>query len=538
MARWRTPGRWLEAAPQGLAVATAIVAFGFLGSRLLGVARTAAIADAFGASPELDAYWVAFRVPDLIFQLLAGATLGSAFIPVFARIRRRDGPDAAWALASNALTIVMAATAALCLVALALAPLLVPLFAPGLGEDIGRGDELTAEAVRLTRIMLLSPLLLAISGMITGILNARQQFLLPALAPMLYNLGIIAGALALTGRWGVDWGVEGLAAGVVAGSAAHLLVQLPGLAREGMRYRWRFDFGDGPTREVARLMGPRVIGLAAAQVNFAVTTTFFASRVGASAISNLTFAWLIANLPVALFGMALATAAFPRLAEQAAGSDGRALVDTVSRVLRTTLFLSVPAALGLALLREPATTVLLERGAFGAGDSAVTAAALGFFCLGIVPQAAVEIHSRGFYALGDTRTPVILTVGAVVVNIILSALLWERFGVEGLAASLAISSWLEWIFLYWLYALRTGSTGAALRDLHAIARIALAGAAMALFLGVVLPAIDERGVAASWVTTLAGAIAGGAVYLAVSLLLRVREVEDARDRLRALLLRR
>ncbi len=538
MAVWRTPGRWLEASRGGLAAATAIVAFGFLGSRLLGVARTAAIADAFGASPELDAYWVAFRVPDLIFQLLAGATLGSAFIPVFARVRQRDGPDAAWALASNALTIVMAATAALCLIALALAPLLVPLFAPGLGEDIGRGEELTAEAVKLTRIMLLSPLLLALSGMLTGILNARQQFLLPALAPMLYNLGIIAGALALTGRWGVDWGVEGLAAGVVAGSAAHLLVQLPGLAREGMRYRWRFDFGDGPTREVARLMGPRVIGLAAAQANFVVTTTFFASRVGASAISNLTFAWLIANLPVALFGMSLATAAFPRLAQQAAASDGRALVETVSRVLRTVLFLSVPAALGLALLREPATTVLLERGAFGAGDSAVTAAALGFFCLGVVPQAAVEIHSRGFYALGDTRTPVALTVGAVIVNVVLSALLWERFGVEGLAASLAISSWLEWIFLYWLYALRTGSTGAVLRDLHAIARIALAGAAMALFLGVALPAIDERGVAASWVTTLAGVIAGGAVYLAVAMLLRVREVEEARDRLRALLFRR
>ena len=534
MSGWRAPGRWREASAGGLAAATAIVAFGFLGSRVLGVARTAAIADAFGASPELDAYWVAFRVPDLIFQLLAGATLGSAFIPVFARIHRRDGPDAAWALASNALTIVMAATAALCLVALALAPLIVPLFAPGLGEDIGRGDELTAEAVKLTRIMLLSPLLLAMSGMVTGILNARQRFFLPALSPMLYNVGIIVGALALAGRWGIT----GLAAGVVAGSAAHLLVQLPGLAREGMRYRWRFDFADGPTREVARLMGPRVIGLAAAQVNFAVTTTFFASRVGASAISNLTFAWLIANLPVALFGMALATAAFPRLAEQAAAADARALTETVSRVLRTTLFLSVPAALGLALLREPATTVLLERGAFGAGDSAVTAAALGFFCLGIAPQAAVEIHSRGFYALGDTRTPVILTVGAVVVNIVLSALLWERFGVEGLAASLAIASWLEWIFLYWLYALRTGSTGEALRDLHAIARIALAAAAMALFLGVVLPAIDGRGAAASWVTTLAGAVAGGAVYLAVCILLRVREVEDARDRLRAILLRR
>lgn len=534
MSGWRRPERWLDASAGGLAAATAIVAFGFLGSRVLGVARTAAIADAFGASPELDAYWVAFRVPDLIFQLLAGATLGSAFIPVFARIHRRDGPDAAWALASNALTIVMAATAALCLVALALAPLLVPLFAPGLGEDIGRGPELTAEAVRLTRIMLLSPLLLAMSGMVTGILNARQRFFLPALSPMLYNAGIIVGALALAGRWGVT----GLAAGVVAGSAAHLLVQLPGLAREGMRYRWRLSFADGPTREVARLMGPRVIGLAAAQANFAVTTTFFASRVGASAISNLTFAWLIANLPVALFGMALATAAFPRLAEQAADDDGRALTETVSRVLRTTLFLSAPAALGLALLREPATAVLLERGAFGAGDSAVTAAALGFFCLGIAPQAAVEIHSRGFYALGDTRTPVILTVGAVIVNVVLSALLWERFGVEGLAASLAIASWLEWIFLYWLYALRTGSTGEALRDLHAIARIALAAAAMALFLAVALPAVEGRGTAAAWVTTLAGAVAGGAVYLAVCILLRVREVDDARERLRAVLLRR
>ena len=188
----------------GLAIAAAIVAFGFLGSRLLGVVRTAAIADAFGASPELDAYWVAFRVPDLIFQVLAGATLGSAFIPVFARLYRRDGAERAWALASNVLSLIMAATAALCLIGLIFAPWLVPLFAPGLGEDIGRSDELTDKAVDLTRLMLLSPFLLGVSGMITGILNARQQFLLPALAPMLYNLGIIFGALALSGPWGVE----------------------------------------------------------------------------------------------------------------------------------------------------------------------------------------------------------------------------------------------------------------------------------------------------------------------------------------------
>ena len=524
-------GGRLGAAREGLAIAAAIVAFGFLGSRLLGVVRTAVIANEFGASPELDAYWVAFRLPDLIFQVLAGATLGSAFIPVFTRLYRRESADSAWKLASNVLTLVFLATALLCLLALALAPWLVPLFAPGLGDDIGRGDELNAEAVKLTRIMLLSPLLLSVSGMITGILNARQQFFLPALAPSLYNIGIIFGAVALAGRFGV----EGLAIGVVVGSAAHLIVQIPGLVRERMRFRFRINLGDASTREVARLMGPRVLGLAAAQANFVVTTTFFASKVGASAISGLTFAWLIANLPVALFGIALSTAAFPRLAEQAADNDQRSLVETVSRVLRTILFFAIPAALGLALLREPLTTMLLERGAFGSSDTAITSAALGFLCLGIVPQAAIEIHSRGFYALGDTRTPVVLTVGAVIVNIVLSTVLWERFAIEGLAVSLSIASWLEWVFLYWLYAIRTGSAADAFRDLHAISRIAAAAAAMALFLGIVLPTFDEPGSAASWVTVFAASIAGLAVYLGAAILLRVDEVEEARNRLLALL---
>ncbi len=533
MAVGGSPGGRLGGAREGLMIAGAIVAFGFLGSRLLGVARTAVIANEFGATPELDAYWVAFRVPDLIFQVLAGATLGSAFIPVFTRLYRRESTDTAWRLASNVLTIVFLATAALCLVALALAPWLVPVFAPGLGEDIGRGDELTAEAVRLTRIMLLSPLLLSVSGMVTGILNARQQFFLPALAPSLYNLGIIFGAVALSGQFGV----EGLAIGVVAGSAAHLVVQIPGLVRERMRYGLRVDIFDGPTREVARLMGPRVLGLAAAQINFVVTTTFFASQVGASAISNLTFAWLIANLPVALFGVALSTAAFPTLAEHAAEADDRRLLDTVSRVLRTILFFAVPAALGLAFLREPATAVLLERGAFGASDTAVTAAALGFLCLAIVPQAAIEIHSRGFYALGDTRTPVALAIAGMVVNIVLSALLWQDYGVEGLAIAISVASWLEWVFLYWLYAVRTGSAADAFRDLHAISRIAVAAAAMALFLGLVLPLIEEPGSAAAWVTVFAATIAGLAVYLGAAILLRVEEVEEARDRLVALLRR-
>lgn len=510
----------------GLAIAAAIVAFGFLGSRLLGMLRTVAIADAFGSAPELDAYWVAFRVPDLIFQVLAGATLGSAFIPVFSRMYRREGTERAWRLASAVLNIVTAATAALCVIAFIFAPVLVPLLAPGLGEDIGREDELTAKAVELTRIMLLAPFLFAISGMITGILNARQQFLLPAIAPMLYNVAIIFGAVALAG----PWGVEGLAIGVVVGSALHLLVQVPGLFRERMRFQLVFDWKDSATREVARLMGPRMIGLAAAQANFLITTTFFASQVGAGAVSNLTYAWLIAGLPVALFGMAFSTAAFPRLADNAADHDLAALMTTVSRVLRMIMFLSIPAALGLALLAEPVTRVLLERGAFDPFDTLITSEALVFYCLAVVPQAGIEIHSRGFYALGDTRTPVALTVVGLAGNLVLSALLWERFEHEGLAFSLAAASWVEWLLLYAFYVRRIGAP--LTNDLDAIGKFAVCGAVMALVVAVGHVAIDADGMAAATITTVALMTAGGAAYAAMAEFFQVPELLEVTSRAR------
>lgn len=512
----------------GLAIAAAIVAFGFLGSRVLGMVRQIAIAHAFGASPELDAYWVAFRVPDLIFQLLAGATLGSAFIPVFARLYRREGTERAWRLASAVLNTVVLATAAACVVAFVLAPLIVPLLAPGLGEDIGRRDELTGKAVLLTRIMLLSPFLFAISGMVTGMLNARQQFFLPALAPMLYNAAIIFGALVLAG----PWGVEGLAVAVVAGSGLHLAVQVPGLFRERMRYHLVLDWSAPPTREVARLMGPRMFGLAAAQANFFITTTYFASRVGTGVVSNLTYAWFIMNLPVALFGMAFSTAAFPRLAELVAEDDLAGMTATVSRVLRSIMFLTVPAALGLAILAEPVTRVLLERGEFTAADTEVVAAALAFYCIGVVPMAGIEIHSRGFYALGDTRTPVALTVLGMLVNLVLAALLWDRFHHEGLAFALSAATWVEWVLLAWLYARRTGTSPA--EDAAAMARFAFCGAVMALFLVFARAAVDAQGAAAAAVMTIALVAAGALVYAAVAWALALPELRDAFDRLRGL----
>ncbi len=519
--------------PNGLVIASAIVALGFLGSRLLGVVRTSAIADTFGMSPELDAYWVAFRIPDLIFQVLAGATLGSAFIPVFTRLTKRESSEKAWDLAGNIVSTILMTTIILCLIMLIIAPWIVPLFSPGLGEDIGREKELTDKAISLTRIMLLSPLFLAVSGMVTGILNARQQFFLPALAPMLYNIGIIFGALVLAKQWGI----EGLTIGVLIGSGLHLVIQLPGIIRTDIWSRFKINLRDKAATEVRRLMAPRVIGLIAGQVNFIVTTTIFASKVGSSAISSITYAWLIAGLPVALFGMALSTAAFPRMAEQFAEGNSVDLSRTISRVLRTMMFLAIPAALGLAFLRDPATTAILERGAFTSADTALTAAALGFLCIGIVPQAGIEIHSRAFYVLGNTKTPVLLTVLALGINILMSTLLWDRMGINGLALSLACASWAEWLILYALYVRQEGYSIQTQKDLMSFAKFAICGSVMALILGVVLPFIKDGGAAATWLTLLIGIIAGAIIYLAFARVLKLPEEQEIRKRIQSIIQR-
>lgn len=501
----------------GLALAAAIVAFGFVGSRLLGIVRSIVIADEFGTSADYEAYVVAFRVPDLIFQVLAGATLGSAFIPVFARLYRRESEAEAWALASKVIVLVTAATAALCVLAFVLAPWLVPWTAPGIENE--------GKAVFLTRLMLLSPLLFAVSGMLTGILNARQQFLLPALAPMLYNLAIIFGAVVLADRWGIN----GLAVGVVVGAALHLVVQVPGVVRERMKFRAVFDYTDARVREVGRLMGPRVIGLAAAQLNF-VITIYFASKLGSAYVGGLSYAWTLATLPLGLFGMALSTAAFPRLADDVADGDLESVRTTISRVLRAIMFLTIPASLGLGILAEPVTALLLQRGEFTAFDTELTAGALMFYSLGIIAQAGIEIHSRGFYALGDTRTPVLFAVVAMFVNLVIAAVVWDAWEADGLALAVSAAAWVEWLLLYGVYVRRID--GAPLTDLSAISRFAFCGAAMVLFLAVAFAAFDPAGVVDEGAIAICGALAGAAVYTGVARWMKVPELDEAVGQIR------
>ncbi|MDA0351385.1 MAG: murein biosynthesis integral membrane protein MurJ [Chloroflexi bacterium] len=520
-----------DRAPSGIAGAAGIVALGFLGSRLLGLLRSVAIADAFGTDPELGAYWVAFRLPDLVFQLLAGATLSAAFIPVFSRVSMHQGPDRAWLLASRVLNLVSIATVVVAAAAFVAAPWLVPVLAPGLGETSGREAELRDLAIELTRLMLLSPIFFGISGMLMGILNARQHFIAPALAPMVYNVSIIFGAVFLAG----PYGVHGLVWGVVIGSVGHLLIQLPALRSVGMRWTPSIDLGSEAVREVLRLMGPRVIGLGASQINFLVLV-FFASFVSDEAISAVNYAFLMMMLPVGVVGMAVATAAFPIFSQQAAAGRLDALRNTVWRSLRAVLFLAVPASAGLVVLAKPMVQLLLERGAFDIGSTDLVASTLVLFGIGVFAHAGIEILSRGFYALEDTRTPVQVAVMAMVLNVVLALILVRPFELRGLAAAASITAILEFLVLTSLLRGRIGGFDRrGLGDFSA--RLALATVAMVqvmvlmrLLLGAL--GIDISGALGATFLVLTAGLLGVLTFGAAAITLLGDEYRQARRALR------
>jgi len=494
-----------------LAGAAAIVAVGFLGSRVLGLLRSVVIADAFGTSPELGAYWVAFRLPDLIFQLLAGATLGAAFIPVFARHFGQRGPAEAWRLASSVLNLVALATIGFAVLGLILAPWLVPAMAPGLDER--------SLAVELTRIMMVSPILFAVSGMLMGILNARHHFLFPAIAPWFYNISIIVAAL-------VTDDVHGLAVGVVVGALLHLAVQLPALRLVGMSYSLVMRWREAPVREVGRLMAPRVLGLAAFQLNFLVTI-FFASRVSDEAISAVNYGWLIMMTPLGLFGMAISTAVFPTLAEQAS-RDREALRRTLAQSLRLILFLSIPASVGLMILSEPLIAFLFERGAFSAASTDITEAVVLFYAIGVFAHSGIEILSRGFYSLGDTRTPVLFAVVSLVTNLVLCLIFVGPFGVRGLALAMSLATILEFVLL--LRALDRRLEGLHLDHLvYSLTRTVGATILMAEVMGVLMVLLSAAGrlntgdLVDSFLALAGGTIVGSAAFFLAAYLLRSEE---------------
>jgi putative peptidoglycan lipid II flippase len=404
---------------------------------------------------------------------------------------------------------------ALAAVAALLAPWLVrTAIAPGF--DPAR----QALTVELMRLMLLTPVIFGVSGVVMGILNARQHFLLPAFAPVLYNLGIVAGAALLAPRMGV----YGLAVGVVGGALGHLLVQIPGLARHGMRYSATLGLRSAGVREVGRLMLPRAIGLAAVQVNFLVNT-ILASGLALGSLAALNYAWLLMLLPQGVFAQAVATAAFPTFSAQAAKGQQAEMRSTLSATLRAVLYLALPAAVGLIVLRTPLVQLVFQRGAFTARSTEMVTWALALFSLGLPAHSAVEITVRAFYALHDTRTPVAVGIAAMALNVGLSLILIQTFQmlgwlpVGGLALSNSFATTAEMAALLWI--IRGRLHGLEGRQMAAsLARAGFAALMMGGMAGVV--ALLLKG-ASVWVQAGLAIATGLAVYAGISLALGATE---------------
>jgi putative peptidoglycan lipid II flippase len=513
----------LTADKRQIARAASIVMVAFAMSRVLGLVRDIVIAGQFGTGIEMDAYRVAFRVPDLIFQLVAGGALASAFIPTFTGYLARDHRTTAWRLASIIINLL--------LVILTLAAVLAALIAPWLVEYLiapGFDAETIDLTVRLMRVMLISSVIFGVSGVVMAALNAHQHFVLPAIAPMMYNLAIIGGALFLT----TSLGVMGLAVGVVVGSVLHLLVQVPGLVHFGARYTPRLTVNDPGVREVGRLMGPRVLALAVVQINFLVNTNL-ASRMGEGAVSAITYAWLLLLLPVGVLAQAVATAAFPTFSAQVARGERTAMRSALAATLRAVFVLSLPAAVGLAVLRVPLVELLFERGAFDQTSTELVAWALLFFALGLVAHAGLEIVARAFYAMHDTKTPLLIGGGAMLLNVGFSltlpllfvALGWMAHG--GLAVANSLATTLEVIGLLWIIRSRLGGL-----EGHRSLPMLLRSTAAAILMGLVLVAFLAAFPGANAVLLGMVSIAlGAAVYLGAAWALGVEDIRAVARRL-------
>ncbi len=509
-----------------LVTASLILTVAALASRVLGWVRLLVIGSQFGASRELDAYFAAFRIPDAIFQLVVAGALSAALIPVFSGYRAREQEREAWRLASSVINLVVIALAAFSLLMAIFAPIVVPVVAPGF-------DAATTElTVRMTRVMLLSPVFIGMGAVVTGVLNSYQRFAVPAMAPLVYNLAIIVAAIVLAPLIGV----EGLAVGVAVGSLLHLVIQLPELGRVGQRFDLTIGLRDPGVRRVAWLMGPRMLGLAAGQLNF-IVSTILASGLPEGSITAYNYAFQLSQIPVGVLGVSVAVALFPTLSRDAALGRVPEIRRQVATSLRVLVFLAAPLTAAMIVLAGPITAVFFQYGLFSERSAERTAGALVFFAIGLGGHIVVHLLTRAFYAMQDTRTPVLWAIIAVLINVPLMIWLVGPMGVEGLALALSISALLEVIGLLWALRRRIESIDEA-EVARSVARSAAAGfgAALAMYGGLTLvrdlvPGVLSHGLG-RLVALAALVAAGAAIYVLMASALRAPELAQIRGLLR------
>ena len=392
----------------GIGSAAVILAVSALVSRLLGLVRDRLLAGTFGASPELDSYFAAFRIPDLIYSILIAGGVIVAFLPLFSEYFLKNEKES-WKFVNNILNIFLFFLVLFSLAILLFAPALIRLITPGFSA------EQISLTVLLTRILFLSPILLGLSSIFSGVLQYFNRFLVYGLTPVLYNLGIILGILFFVPYFGI----LGVAMGVILGAFLHLVIQIPSAISCGFKYQPIFDFKGPGLKRVFLLMAPRTFAVASWQISLIVVTAI-ASTLTAGSITVFNLANNLQHLPLGIVGTAFATAAFPFLSRFWANKKNGEFIKVFSSTFRQTLFFIIPITLLMYLLRNQIVEIFLEQGRFSQAAAQLTAASLGLFCLGTIAHALVPLVSRIFFSFQDTKTPTFIVLATITLNIALS----------------------------------------------------------------------------------------------------------------------
>lgn len=507
----------------GLAHAAGVVSLATLASRLLGLIREQVFAAFFGAGLAVDAFQVAFRIPNLLRDLFAEGAMSAAFVPTLTRVHETEGREAAMRLANLVINFLVVTVSAICLLGIVFADNIVPLMAPGFGQVPGK-LELTTQ---MTRIMTPFLLLVALAAAVMGVLNTRRVFFIPAIAPTMLNLALIASGFLIAPicpRFGLE-PIVGMAFGVLLGGLGQLLIQVPALWAQGFRWRPEISFRDPGVLRIVTLMAPAAIGLAATQVNIFVNT-FLASLLPQGSVSWLNYAYRLMQLPIGLFGVAIATVTLAEVSRHAARREMPELKRTISFSLRFGLFLTLPATMILIALAHPIVALLYQHGRFTPDDSWQTAQALWGYAVGLSAFSAVRVLVPVYYSLGMTRIPVTISFVTIAINVVLNIMLMEPLQHRGLALATSISSVLNFVLLFEVLRRKIGPMGGRALSRSA-GKIFLASllAALAAFAAAweVESWLGLTSVIARMAVVGSGISAATAVYLAAVFALRIEE---------------
>lgn len=507
-----------------IARAAGLVSALTLVSRLLGLVREVVFAALLGASLHADAFRIAFRIPNLLRDLFAEGALSAALVPTYARALHDGGRDEAFALANRVFTALALLLGLLVVLAILFAGPIVGALAPGFQDVPGK----SALTILLTRVMMPFLPLVAFAAVAMGMLNAEERFAIPAFSPAMFNVMSITWGVGL---WWMglplDQVVVGWCVGTLLGGLAQFLVQVPALRRLGWRCRPDFAPRDPGLRRIAHLMAPAVVGLAAVQINLFINSRFASHEAGA--VSWLDYAFRLLYLPIGLFGVALGTIATAGLARRAAEEDMEGLRNTLRHSVSMLAYLTLPATVGLIVVRVPIVRLIYERGLFGPDDTRATAAALLLYAFGLVGYTGVKVVAPAFYALHRPRVPLVASVLAVATNLITVFLLYDSMGYQALALGTALGSLLNAALLAVAFEGQVGGTfhwSLARGLVPMLASAAVMGGVVQWSSGLLEARMSAGGFAADLVTGLGPVLLGVAVYGLLTLGLKVGEARE------------